>query len=411
MAAGLILANVFGDGTPVVGMSRQHTANAEFHRLQTVRVHEPGLEVWSGAVDPTSNHFETHLAPDQARRQHRRYVEVLEANGVTVHTLAEDLESADALETLLAEYTTLPAEVDPDQVRASLDAHETLQLILSRARIDSDGAPANVHLERPISNIVFQRDTTILGDRGPILCAMDDPVRQPEVPIVERAWDGIGATIAHRASTGPIEGGEFIPLGEFALLGVSGVVDGEEHIVRTSYEAALDLLEAGALGFQEVGLVRAPIEADRALSAEHDSPSRLMHLLGWFNVATTDLAVTFPSLARAATVDVYERGPDGYDRRGSKTLAAYLDEKDYEVVAASPTERWPTNFVTIDDGLVVPLYEPDETGAYRPANNPTIEALKDRGVSIVPDGEGLPTGPLTNGSGGLHCMTTPLNRE
>jgi arginine deiminase len=390
----------------------EYTARAEYDRLQAVRVHEPGLEVWSGAVDPTSNLFETVFAPDQARRQHRRYVDVLESNGVTVHTLAGDLRSADALDPLFEEYVTIDPDVDRESVRASLDAHETLQLILSRARIEpGNDTPASVHVEGPISNIFFQRDTTILGDKGPILCSMTSPVRQPEVPIVERAWTGIDATIAHRATTGPIEGGEFIPLGEFALLGVSGVVDGEEHVLRTSYDAALELLEAGALGFEEVGLVRAPIEADRALAAEHDSPSRLMHLLGWFNVAAAGIAVTFPSLARAATVDVYERGPDGYDRRESTTLAAYLDEKDYDVVAASPAERWPTNFVTIDGGLVVPLYEPDETGAYRPENNPTIEALKDRGVSIVPDGEGLPTGPLTNGAGGLHCMTTPVSRQ
>ncbi|MFW5937764.1 MAG: arginine deiminase family protein [Halanaeroarchaeum sp.] len=392
-------------------MEDQYTADAEFDRLQAVRVHEPGLEVWGGAVDPASNLFETMLAPDQARRQHRRYVEVLEANGVTVHSLAGDLESADALEPLLAEYATLPEDVDPGQVRSALDAHETLQLILSRARIDPDGFPASVHLERPLSNVFFQRDTTILGDRGPILCSMAAPVRQPEVPIVERAWEGIDATIAHRATTGPIEGGEFIPLGEFALLGVSGVVDGEEQVLRTSYDAARDLLAAGALGFEEVGLVRAPIEADRALAAEHDAPSRLMHLLGWFNVAAEGLAVTFPALAEAATVDIFERHSGGYEKRASTTLAAYLVEKDYDVVAAAPSERWPTNFVAIDDGLIVPLYEPDDDGAYRPENNPTIEALKDRGVTVVPDGEGLPTGPLTHGAGGLHCMTTPVSRE
>jgi arginine deiminase len=239
---------------------------------------------------------------------------------------------------------------------------------------------------------------------------MQSPVRQPEIPIVERAWEGIGAGIVHRASTGPIEGGEFLPLGEFALLGVSGVVDGEEQVIRTSYDAATALLDAGALGYAEVGLVRAPIEADRRLQAEHDSPSRLMHLLGWFNVAAEGLAVTFPSLAQAADVDVFERGSDGYQRRETVSLVAYLDRKGYDVIAADPGERWPTNFVAIDDGLVVPLYEPDAEGAYRPENNPTIEALVERGVTVVPEGEGLPTGPLTNGSGGLHCMTTPVSR-
>ena len=248
-------------------MAASFTATAEFDRLRAVRVHEPGLEVWSGALDPGSNRFETALAPDQARRQHRRYVAVLEEHGVTVHTLADDL-AADALDDLVREYTTVDPDVDLAGALASLDAHEKLQLALSRAHVASNAdAPASLTVDRPISNVFFQRDTTILGDQGPILAAMQSPVRQPEIPIVERAWEGIGADIVHRASTGPIEGGEFLPLGEFALLGVSGVVDGEERVIRTSYDAATALLDAGALGYAEVGLVRAPIEADRRLQA------------------------------------------------------------------------------------------------------------------------------------------------
>ncbi|MGM0398023.1 MAG: arginine deiminase family protein [Halobacteriota archaeon] len=392
-------------------MPTRFSATAEFERLRAVRVHEPGLEIWSGAVDPASHLFESPVAPDQARRQHRRYVEVLAANGVTVHTLAGDLAAADALDDLVEEYATVESDADLEATLATLDPHEKLQLVLARARIGGgEREPAALHVERPISNIFFQRDTTILGDRGPILCDMRSPVRQPEVPIVERAWDGIGADIVHRATTGPIEGGEFLPLGEFALLGVSGVVDGEEQVIRTSEDAGRALLDAGAVGYDEVGLVRAPIEADRELAAEHDAPSRLLHLLGWFNVAAAGLAVTFPTLARAADVDVYERTDDGYDRRETISLAAYLDRKGYDVIAADPGERWPTNFVAIDDGVVVPLYEPDESGAYLPERNPTIEALKSRGVTIVPEGVGLPTGPLTNGAGGLHCMTTPVSR-
>ncbi|UWG46968.1 Arginine deiminase [Halanaeroarchaeum sp. HSR-CO] len=392
-------------------MTTRFSASAEFDRLQSVRVHEPGLEIWSGAIDPASHLFESPVAPDQARRQHRRYVDVLAANGVTVHTLAGDLAAADALDDLVAEYATVESAVDLGATLATLDPHEKLQLALARARIGpGDAAPASLHVERPISNIFFQRDTTILGDRGPILCTMRSPVRQPEVSIVDRAWEGIGADVVHRASTGPIEGGEFLPLGEFALLGVSGVVDGEEHVIRTSYAAGRALLDAGAVGYDEVGLVRAPIEADRALAAEHDAPSRLMHLLGWVNVAAEGLAVTFPTLARAADVDVFGRTEGGYERRETVSLATYLDRKGYDVIAASHPERWPTNFVAIDDGVVVPLYEPDESGDYRPENNPTIEAMKERGVTIVPDGVGLPTGPLTNGAGGLHCMTTPVNR-
>lgn len=391
----------------------EYTARAEFEPLNAVRVHTPGLELWSGALDPEANLFEVPVAPERARHEHERLIETYESAGVEVHTLADDLATAGVLDDLVREYVTIPedAEVDLEATLSALGPHEKLGLVLSRAGLERHpDAASSVHVERPISNIYFQRDTTILGDKGPILCSMAKPVRQPEIPIVRQAWEGIGADVVHDATVGPIEGGEFMPLGEFALLGVSAVVDGEEEVLRTSYDAGRSLLEEGAVGFDEFGLVRAPLEREREIRSGRGGESRLMHLLGWFNVAAEGLAVAFEELAEAATVDVYERGGGGYRKTRSPTLLEYLDEKGYDVIGADWTERWPTNFVAVDDGEIVPLYEPDEDGEYRPENNPTIEALKDRGVTVLPDGEGLPTGALTNGAGGFHCMTTPVSR-
>ncbi|MFT4891180.1 MAG: arginine deiminase [Halobacteriales archaeon] len=391
----------------------EYTARAEFDPLNAVRVHTPGPELWSGALDPEANLFEGPMAPERARREHERLIETYESAGVEVHTLADDLATAGVLDELVREYVTIPedAAVDLEATLSALGPHEKLGLALSRARLERHpDAASSVHVERPISNIYFQRDTTILGDKGPILCSMAKPVRQPEIPIVREAWEGIGAEVVHEAAVGPIEGGEFMPMGEFALLGVSALVDGEEEVIRTSYDAGRSLLEAGAVGYDEFGLVRAPLETERQIRRGRGGESRLMHLLGWFNVAAEGLAVAFEELAEAATVDVYERRGGSYRKTRTPTLLEYLDGKGYDVIGADWAERWPTNFVAVDDGEIVPLYEPDEDGEYRPENNPTIEALKERGVTVLPGGEGLPTGALTNGAGGFHCMTTPVSR-
>ncbi len=388
-----------------------YSARAEWEPLRAVRVHEPGLETWSGSLDPASNLFEAPLPPEQAARAHQDYVDVLEAAGVTVHRLGSDLAAAGVLDDLVLEYADFGSNADDSAVLDQLDASEKLQLALARATVtETIGGPASVTLETPISNIYFQRDTTILGDRGPILCNMATELRQAELPFVEAAWKAIDADIVHRADSGPIEGGEFLPAGDIAFLGVSGVVDGEEEIIRTSVDAGRDLLKSGALGFEQVGLVRAPIEAERAMRERDGGPSRLMHLLGWFNIAAEGLAVTFREMAEAATVELFERQGDSYQRVATPTLLELLDERGYDVVDADTSERWPTNFVTVDDATVVALHEPGPDGDYRPEDNPTIEALKARGVTVLPDGTGLPNGPLENGAGGFHCMTTPVRR-
>lgn len=403
-----------------------HAVHAEWESLESVRVHTPGLELWSGSLAPEPNLFEGHVPPERAAREHERIVDVLRDAGVEVHQLADDLAAAGVLDDLAREALSAEAGrdgvdvaegggsdgIDVDGILASFTAREKLQTVLARPSVAStDGSGASIELDRPISNVYFQRDTTILGDRGPILCEMYEPIRRRETPLVREAWSGVDAEIAYEMSGEPIEGGEFMPAGEFALLGVSADLDGEEHVIRTSYAAGERLMNDGAVGYPEFGLVRAPLEADRRLRGDRGLGSRVMHLLGWFNVAAEGLAVLDVDLARAAEVDVYRRSGDGYTYdRSTSTLEYVRDDRGFDVIDVAPTERWPTNFLAIDDGVVVPLYEPDADGEYRPEANPTIEALKRWGVRVLPDGEGLPRDALTEGTGGIHCMTTPIVR-
>jgi arginine deiminase len=386
------------------------TVRAEFDQLTHVRAHRPGLELWSGALDPETNLFDASVPPEQAAREHERMTDALADAGVEVHLLADDLAEAGALDDLVAEYVDLPDGLDAAAATAAFDARETLELVLTRAKLTEAEDRTSVELRQPISNTLFQSDTVVVGDEGPVLCEMGEPVRQDELPVVRPAWEGLGAEFTHEM-TQPLEGGEFLPAGEFALMGVSAEIDGQEEVIRTTYDAGREFLDAGAVGFEEVGLVRAPLAADRKHRAEHGIGSRVLHLLGWCNLAAEDVAVTDTTLAEAAEVDVFRKTGDGYAFDRSTSTLEYLRERGFDIVEMGPKERWSANFLTVDDGTIVPMHRTDENGAYDPDLNSTIEELKERGIEVLPDGEGVPEGVLTSGAGGINCMTVPLERR
>ncbi|GAA0252656.1 arginine deiminase family protein [Haladaptatus pallidirubidus] len=395
----------------------EHTVYAEWDRLSAVRVHTPGIEVWAGTLDYETNLFEQMIPPERARAEHEKIKSCLKDTGVEVHQLADDLETAGVLDDLIHESISemdSNSSADVGTISETFNSREKLHLALTQVSMQQPREEESIKLliiDQPLSNMYFQRDTTILGDKGPILCNMFEPVRQREVPIVRDAWEGIGADIIYEMDA-HVEGGEFLPAGEFALLGVSADLNGKEHVIRTSYAAGQELMNSGAVGYEEFVLVRAPLQADREFRKEHDTGSRIMHLLGWVNIVSEDLIVLDADLARAANVDVYERRGNDYTKDHSSNLYDYLtEEKGFDIVDVSWSERWPTNFLTIESETILPLYEPDADGEYRSENNPTIEKLKELGVEILPDGAGIPRDSLTNGGGGIHCMTTPLSRE
>lgn len=407
------------------------TVEAEYDTLRTVRVHEPGIEAAIGAMDPGPNHFARPFSVREAKREHRRMVEALEDAGVEVRHLHEDLAEGGVLEEFLSEAVDVddggPAPPTREELAGNLrdaSGYERLQAVLVGPTVGrtagsetggnggSDGAvDTSVRVEHAITNLYFQRDCQLVGDRGPILPRLGTTTRRREQPLIEAAWRARGAALAHRTSaTETLEGGDFLPLGDFALVGVSALEDGEETVFRTTYDGGRELLEAGAVGYDEVGLVRPPLAADERLAAEHGTSSRLLHLDGWLNVAAEGLAVAREPLIEAATVEVFERAGDGYERRGEETVAELLDRHGYAVVDAPYPERWATNFLTVADGTVLPIYETDD-GEYDPEENRTIERLKREGVDVLPDGEGLDPANLTNGGGGIHCMTSPIRRS
>lgn len=443
----------------------EYWARAEFDKLQAVRVHRPGFETFAGAIDKLPNLFLDDFNVRNAQKEHDRLVDVLEQENVNVHTLLEDLESGKRLEDLLKEFVTVHVRDTGTKRREAvksaiwthlkeLDPNMKFQSIVTNLTLDRRGYrhddedyrknlgtrglgierkdSTSLTFDQPLSNLLFQRDQQILTANGPILCKLKNSTRRPESRIVGHAWEAIGAEIVadlneseshsvpeeHRSDVPEsvfIEGGDFFPVGEFALLGVGGTASGLEQL-RTTYAAGHKLIADDVLGVDEVGLVRAPYAnaEDLNLGGSEDvqeTEMDIMHLDTWFNIAEESLAVGIEPLLETAVVDVFVHDGDGWTVEETCTFAEYLSSKGFTVIPVPLEESTTaTNFLTLDDGKVLPVYQPDSDGDYRPGQNRTIERLRNHGVEIVPNGVGIDIQHLRSGYGGIHCLTTPLLR-
>lgn len=491
------------------------TATAEWHELESVRVHEPGFETFAGTLDAEANLFLEQFALFEARAEHERLADELERHGVDVHHLHEDLDRTGAMDQLLSsrvsfDLSEVAEEVRSekrDQLRSKLrdsSAYDKLQAVAINATVvrhrPEDGTvegpnpgryyAGGLRVERPLSNLYFQRDQQFVTERGVVVCSMNKNTRRPEVEVVRATWNGLGADLPGEAEGGDlekdpdtgivvadmstvdehevsdriaehagvqskevhVEGGDFVPAGDFALLGVSAKISaGEEYPeygiaaedteypFRTTYTAGHKLLTEDVFGTEEVALVRAPFEAAQN-SGEYaeEIDMATMHLDTWFNLVDEDLAVAHGPLLETE-VDVYRAVQEGNGRRtyeltnleaGERSgdqlkFGEYIrDERGFEVVdvvehideddpAAVKALKAVTNFLTLGPRTVLPIRIAGEDGEeFEGVLADFVGTLReDHDVEIVPDGEGLAMENLRSGYGGVRCLTTPIRRR
>jgi len=433
-------------------MAKVAQAKAEYDRLKSVRVHRPGFETYLGIIDREPNLFLKQFSVRQAKQEHDEIVSILSNEGIDVHYLHEDLSSDGTIDRLLQERVDFDtsdiiqrrreAGLDEKELLnrlMRLDPHSKLQVISCNSEIIRKGHGASekeigkgnyglgkerfdstsYRFREPMTNLYFQRDQQIVTDKGPVLGNFSFRTRQAEVGLAEAAWEAIGADIVHNITGEPkLEGGDYIPAGDFGLVGVSGVIDGKEEVLRTSLDAGEELLQNQVFDHDEVGLVRAPIKADKEVARQQktdpnaESKMDVMHLDTWFNIADDGLAVGREYLIDNTDVIIYAQTNDGsYERVGTKVFGDYLREKGYEIIPVPYKERLvATNFLTLNRGKVFPICITGRDG-YAPEQNKTIERMKEYGVEIVPDGTGLAIDALRSGYGGIHCMTSPIRRR
>ncbi len=140
------------------------------------------------------------------------------------------------------------------------------------------------------------RDQQVVTDKGIYLSRMSKPQRSGEPALTRFVWETLGEEIVHQTQApGTFEGGDFIPMKDFALVGLGD---------RSNRNGVEQILEFG-LNFDEVAVVHQP--SHPLIPGDEVDPMIDMHLDTYFNVASSGVVVGFELLLKRAKVEVYNR--------------------------------------------------------------------------------------------------------
>lgn len=429
---------------------------AEWDRLHRVAIHRPGIEMWFGLLAPYASLYERAFNRYEARKEHERLEYTLRHEfKIDVMRLKDQiLELADRkpqirsrlVKAALAETELAGAKADVAKARNEmlrdtdiLDAGHFFNILLLEPKLDLEegkGARAihmNVTERAPLANLYFMRDQQAVTDKGIFLSRMSKPQRRNETRITRLLWESLGERIVHETQApGTFEGGDFIPMKDFALVGTGD---------RTN-AAGIEQMLAEGLTFGEVGVVHQPNHP--FIPGNEADPMVDMHLDTYFNVASSGVVVGSELLLKAAKVDVYHRtGKNGgyVKDRSTKTVTLhdYVRSKGFEVINLTTLEQisYASNFLCVRDGTILAVevdrivkkvlaglqdqarQNPGRYGKLLEQANKDYQTLKDEahffpnkrdlykfGIDALP----IQLTNLTGGYGGAHCMTAAMYR-
>jgi arginine deiminase len=432
-------------------LSGRTRARAEWDTLDEVLIHRPGIEMFFGLMEPYSFLYERAFRIDEATYEHTELEHALTEEGITVRRLIhlaievgarrpELVEQVRRQVLRLVQYTG-PKEMVArarTALRQNLDRFdgETLfNILLLRPSVHLERHPGErviqprVSLDTPLANLYFMRDQQALTANGFVLGRMSKPQRRNEPMLTGALLRTWGADmVTEIRAPGTFEGGDFLPLGEFALLGTGD---------RTNASAVQQILRA-PIGFDEVAVVHQP--SHPAIPGDAPDPMIDMHLDTYLNIPGRNLAVGCGALLPRARTEVYRRrgGRMVRDPR-VRTLREYLTEKKFEIIELSTLEQmsYASNFLCVRDRKILAVEVEQEVdrvlGTLSSAARadphryrallalvkkereqllehnemfPHKVALREAGV----DATALSLREITGGYGGAHCMTCAIHR-
>ena len=382
---------------------------AEWTRAGDILMHTPGQELFNGVIHPSAGLFEDYFDVDKAAAEHRGYIDMLQANGIKVHTVKEILEEVgiDSLRALagkvlryditgIADADTAATEAYRQEIlvkmsRADLIRCVMLQPTVKLSKTDNNTGYEAQYLQNPLMNLYFTRDQSITTPRGHIICNMNSSQRAPETEIIRLCYEHMGLKpILEISGEGRLEGGDYIPAGNISLIGCG---------MRTNDEGIRQIMEADAFGHDTIVVVR-----------DHKLWQMQMHLDTHFNIIDKDLCTMVSSRLYAKlgdpeynTCDIWARKPGKKEYslwRRDVPFVEYMRRRGYDIIPVDYNDEmhYANNFLTIGPRHIMAVGGQSEEFQRR---------LREAGVNV----EWVPLESLIDGYGAAHCMTQVLKRE
>lgn len=392
--------------------------NISFPQSEITRAHEilmytPGEELFDGVAHPAAGLYDNYFDIDAAASEHKGYISMLQANGITVHNVRDVLLQMDhdKLKAIADSYLVYDAshlthqtadvvEAYRQEVLSKMSNADLVRVILRHPKIilydsDTNTGFTAVYQHEPLMNMYFLRDQSITTPCGQIMCRMNSPQRFPEVDIIEACYRQIGYEPVYRicGENSYLEGGDYIPFGSFAMIGQG---------LRTTQEAIDEMLEHDVIGHDTLVVVR-----------DHWKDQYQMHLDTYFNVIDKDLCTlcfnrydaqdtTDPNFL---TIDMYARKPGTRKYHAVSAFAGYsfkqfLADRGISIIRISKedADHYANNYLAIDGRHIMSVAHQSKVLA---------EEYERRGVNV----EWVELENLIGGYGAAHCMTQVIKRD
>ncbi len=342
--------------------------NAEWDRLKKVAVHTPGMEMYFGLLDPYSSLYERAFSQSDALREHELLlytlkhefkVDVLPLKDTIISLAEKSTGIRDKLVKLAQNNISFTGnrqdvkqareEINKNKNKLDSDYYFNAMLLNPCIGLESSEGIRMIQLKvterEPLSNLYFMRDQQAVTDKGIIVSRMSKPQRQREPLLTKFFWEILKEPIVHEIQApGTFEGGDFMPMGKFALIGMGD---------RTNRQGIEQMLEHG-VGYDEIGVVHQPNHP--LIPGDNGDPMVNMHLDTYFNIVSKEVAVGCELLLENAIVEIYHHSNDGYIKTTEEmNLHDYMLSKDFDIINITTLEQmaYASNFLCIKNGTIL----------------------------------------------------------